>query len=61
MKFWRFEINWITPEKENAVVFEPLKFPVHIETKQVKALKKAKDENQKPKRTTKARKVTKSS
>lgn len=59
MRFWRFEINWITPEKENAVIFEPLKFPVHIETKQTKPLvKKAttrkKDENQKPKRTKKA-------
>ena len=59
MRFWRFEINWITPEKENAVIFEQLKFPVHIETKQTKPLvKKAttrkKDENQKPKRTKKA-------
>lgn len=41
MKFWRLEINWITPNKENAVIIEPLKFPVHIETTQVKAPKKA--------------------
>ena len=57
MRFWRFEINYITPEKETAVVFDP--FPTVIETIAVKApkktAKKAKDENKKPKRTTKAK------
>ena len=60
MRFWRFEINWITPEKEDAIVMgSDIPFPVHIQTKQTKPLvKKAttrkKDENQKPKRTKKA-------
>ena len=59
MRFWRFEINYITPEKETAVVFDP--FPTVIETIAVKAPKVAKktprtkDENKKPKRTTKAK------
>ena len=53
MRFWRFEINYITPEKETAVVFDP--FPTVIETIAVKVPKKAKDENKKPKRTTKAK------
>ena len=61
MKFWRFEFKWVTPEKEETVIYDPVKHPFPIKSTMPKkpavkkpAAKKAKDENKKPKRTTKA-------
>jgi hypothetical protein len=30
MKFWRFEFKWVTPEKEETVIYDPIKhsFPI---------------------------------
>ena len=64
MKIWNFEIRWVTPEKE-VKSFE-WNFPTEdfnprpTVKKATTRPKKAKDENKSPKRTTKARKVTKS-
>ena len=69
MRFWNFEIRWITPEKQ--VLVKPTEFPFPVvlgtpePTKKKPTVKKAttrkvKDENKKPIRTTKARKVAKS-
>lgn len=64
MRFWNIEIRWVSPQKET---FE-WNFPTVTEDfdprptvkKATTRPKKAKDENKSPKRTTKARKVTKS-
>ena len=56
MKFWRFEFKWVTPEKEETVIYDPIKHPFPIKSTMPKkpVAKKAKDENKKPKRTKKA-------
>lgn len=57
MRFWRFEINWLTPQKEEFSVHLPSEwpFPSPVKKPTVKkaTTRKPKDENKKPKRTTK--------
>ena len=66
MRFWRFEIKWITPEKELDFTY-PENWPFAIDSgdsiekpkakvqKKKPVVKKAKNENKKPVRATKAR------
>jgi hypothetical protein len=32
MKLWRFEFKYVTPEKEETVVYDPLKWPLPIKS-----------------------------
>lgn len=32
MKFWRFEFKYVTPEKEETVVYDPTKWPLPIKS-----------------------------
>jgi hypothetical protein len=32
MKFWRFEFKWVTPEKEETVIYDPIKHPFPIKS-----------------------------
>jgi hypothetical protein len=32
MKFWRFEFKYVTPEKEDTVVYSPTEFPFPIKS-----------------------------
>lgn len=55
MRFWNFEIRWVTPEiKVELPVEEPKKKPT---VKKATTRPKKSNENKKPVRTTKAKKV----
>ena len=62
MRFWNIEIRWVSPQKETFEWNFPTEDfdPRPTVKKATTRPKKAKDENKSPKRTTKARKVTKS-
>lgn len=60
MRFWNFEIKWVTPEAEVRVTPSTVEVKKPTVPKATTRPKKVKDENKKPVRTTKARKVTKS-
>lgn len=38
MKFWRFEFKYVTPEKEETVIYDPLKHPFPIKSTMPKKL-----------------------
>jgi len=32
VKFWRFEFKYVTPEKEETVIYDPVKWPLPIKS-----------------------------